>query len=595
MKHIIIHINHVGFLPHAVKSLVVSGPPQDFFNLYRLSDTKFTLVFTGPLQRRATELGEGLVGDFSAWNEEGIYRIECGDAVSHCFVIGNDVYRYPASMLLNFFRSQRCGDSETGWASPCHLDDQIVLSTGECRDLTGGYHQSCDLRKWPWGISLALVGLAEAALEGGNGKTREALLSEIRWGGDYLRKLQRNDGGLIDCTLVPEGFEGRAPGEVRGFEDPHALWGAREFYESDAPAPAQWQAIRFHALAFGIFQRSEPDLAKVCLEAARKGWAYMTRANRDFTAYQAPEIPPLGHEGLNIAFSGFYRDSAHETAHRLCAALSLHRATGETCFLEDATNCARVLCALQLDEEVTADRPDGACFRESTESPVLADSFLYFWRTSGPLGLVELLRLAPEHPDASTWRKAVRAVAEQYRWVAQKNVYGRFAAAWFREGANPFESPAFFTHASEEHKGSDGKYFFEDREKAGRIFYKYYNFCYNVDIMAGAVFLGKAALYFKEPAYAALAQRTLDWILGCNPFNASSVEGVGYNQPHRGLFGEFFPPVPQMPGAVFVGIDENSFDPKGQGLSNEYDLPMGGWLAWLFRSLERPLEQLRNP
>ena len=112
--------------------------------------------------------------------------------------------------------------------------------------------------------------------------------------------------------------------------------------------------------------------------------------------------------------------------------------------------------------------------------------------------------------------------------------------------------------------------------------------------MAGAVFLGKAALYFKEPAYAALAQRTLDWLLGCNPFNASSVEGVGYNQPHRGLFGEFFPPVPQMPGAVFVGIDENSFDPKGQGLSNEYDLPMGGWLAWLFQSLEGPLEQLRD-
>ena len=47
-----------------------------------------------------------------------------------------------------------------------------------------------------------------------------------------------------------------------------------------------------------------------------------------------------------------------------------------------------------------------------------------------------------------------------------------------------------------------------------------------------------------------------------------------------------------MPGAVFGGIDENSFDPKGQGLSNEYDLPMSGWLAWLFS--ERSNSLLKN-
>lgn len=577
-----IKINHVGFPPEAVKTLVFTGRTNDGFRLFRLHDTKFTLVFTGALQQHGNELGEGLLGDFSAWNEEGIYRIECAEAVSHCFVIGRDVYRYPAAVLLNFFRSQRCGDSETGWASPCHLNDQMVLSTGECRNMSGGYHQSGDLRKWPWGSSLALVGLAGAALESCDGKANEALRSEIRWGGDYLRKLQRDDGGLIDSTFVPEGFEARAPGENRGFGDLRALWGAREYYESDAPAPAQWQAIRFNALAFSIFQEDEPELARVCLKAARKGWAYMTRANRDFTVYQAPKIPPLGHEGLNTVFSGFYRDSALETAHRLCAALALYRATAENLFLEDAVRSANALCALQLRGGIGGIHPDRACFLESATSGVLANSFSYFWYTSGPLGLVELLQLAPEDPDASTWRNAVRAIAEQYRWVADKNVYGRFAAAWFREGANPFESPLFFTHASEEHKGHDGRYFLEDEKTAGRIFYKYYNFGYNVDVMAGAVFLGKAARLFKETAYSALAQRTLDWVLGCNPFNASSVEGVGYNQPHRGLFGEFFPPVPQMPGAVFVGIDENSFDPRGQGLSNEYDLPMGGWLAWLF-------------
>lgn len=575
-----IHVNHVGFPLGAAKNVVVTGPSQDGFDLYRLQDTNFTLVFSGALHSQGAELGGGLVGDFSVFDEEGIYRIKCGDAISHCFVIGHEVYRSPATTLVNFFRLQRCGDSETGWASPCHVDDQIILSTGETRNLAGGYHQSSDLRKWPWGISLALIGLAEAALQGSPGRLEEALLSEIRTGGEYLRKLQRDDGGVIDSTFVPKGFEGRAPGEVRGFEDPHALWGPREFWEADAPAPAQWQTIRFNALASRLFQSSDSDLAQVSLEAAHRGWDYMTRSDRDFSAYQAIKIPPLGHGGLNTIVSGFTEDSAFEHAHRLCAALAMHRATDAGKFLGEAVSSARALCALQIQGTDEASSPDLACFRVSADSPALANSFFYFWQTSAPIGLVELLKTAPGHPDAETWRSTVRSIAEQYRAVADRNPYGRLAAAWYRDGANPFDSAAFFSHASESNHPDD-RYYLDDSAESGRIFYKYYAFCSNLDLMAGAVFLGKAATLLAEPAYAVLAQRTLDWILGSNPFNASSVEGVGYNQPHRGLFGEFLPPVPQMPGGVFVGFDEDSFDPRGQGNSNEYDLPMGGWLSWL--------------
>ena len=31
------------------------------------------------------------------------------------------------------------------------------------------------------------------------------------------------------------------------------------------------------------------------------------------------------------------------------------------------------------------------------------------------------------------------------------------------------------------------------------------------------------------------------------PYDASAVEGVGYNQPQRGFYGEFFPPTPADP------------------------------------------------
>jgi len=69
--------------------------------------------------------------------------------------------------------------------------------------------------------------------------------------------------------------------------------------------------------------------------------------------------------------------------------------------------------------------------------------------------------------------------------------------------------------------------------------------------------------------------------MGCNPFDASAIEGVGYNQPPRGLFGEFFPPTPQIPGAVSVGLQADSFAPQRYGFANEYDMPVVGNVLWL--------------
>jgi len=51
----------------------------------------------------------------------------------------------------------------------------------------------------------------------------------------------------------------------------------------------------------------------------------------------------------------------------------------------------------------------------------------------------------------------------------------------------------------------------------------------------------------------------------------------------RGLFGEFFPPTPQIPGAVIVGLQPMSFDPQQYGNCgpNEYDMPQAGTALWL--------------
>ena len=584
-------VNHVGFPRAAPKICVVPEAPRKEFVVSRLQDTEFRPVHGGTLSRGGGEIADGWVGDFSPLTEEGIYRISCGDLVSRCFVVWDNVYYNPLRVVFTYFPWQRCGDSTSGWNAPCHAKEGIRLETGAFRDLSGGFHQSGDLRKWTWGLALGLTGLLQFALSESPRWDTGAIAEEIRWGCDYFHAMARDDGALMDGTFLPEGWgEGDLAGRT-GFQDYGLPWKSREFYRSESPAPSQWNNVRLQTMAAVYFRDKDPAYSGRCLAAARATWTHMTSPSRSYALYAAPKLPPLGHKGMNVPFPGFYRDSALELAHRLCAAMSLFRATGEAEWREEAASTANHLVALQFGGDVGAN-PACACLRESRDSPVLANSYFYFWHTSGPLGLMELLEAAPDHPDAASWKECVHRIAEQHRVVAGRNPYRRVPATWYRAGSDPFDSPAFFSFSTNVEKSRD-ECFGGTLPPAGKgsgerdCLYKFYSFCYNIDIMGAGIFMRRAARLFGEDSYRGVAQGQLDWILGANPFDSSTVEGVGYNQPHRGLFGEFFPCTPQIPGAISTGVTPNSSNPNGFGLDNEYDMPMVGWMLWLMSDLAR--------
>jgi hypothetical protein len=82
-----------------------------------------------------------------------------------------------------------------------------------------------------------------------------------------------------------------------------------------------------------------------------------------------------------------------------------------------------------------------------------------------------------------------------------------------------------------------------------------------------------------------MAQRQLDWILGANPFNASTVIGAGYNNPQHMFGAEFDPPTPFLPGGVMNGISGDSHDSPqlrpGSWQECEYWTPMVAYTLWL--------------
>ena len=108
----------------------------------------------------------------------------------------------------------------------------------------------------------------------------------------------------------------------------------------------------------------------------------------------------------------------------------------------------------------------------------------------------------------------------------------------------------------------------------------------NANIASAGVGLVRAARILGDPSLRSVAQSQLDWILGCNPFYASTVVGLGHNHPPEFVNGnEFHPATPQLPGAVMNGLGGTADDQPfvGDGIYNvsEYWTPMVSYTMWL--------------
>jgi hypothetical protein len=563
----LILINHVGFPPNAAKHCVIPAPPEKEFTIHQLKDTKWTQVFAGELADGGNELEPGSVGDFSAVKDDGIYQVRCGSLKSRAFTVYAGVYDLPMRSLFNYFTWARCGDTTKNCTGPCHLDDGNLVGVGH-RDFSGGYHQSSDLRKLPWGLNLGLMGLVKFGRLQQPPWDQGSIAEEVRWGCDYYQKIVRDDGGMFDSVFIPLG------------------WGPRDYYRSDPPAPALWNNIRHQAMAAEYFNVRDAAYAAKCRQTAERVWRYMVSDKRPKGLYKPEAVPPRGMEkGLNTTFSAFYEGSSQDLAHRVGAALALHRITDNKVFLEDAARSASRLASLQA---VEADGRLSAVFWEGPEGDLLGSElrgFGYFGNGSIVLSFCEMIADAPQHPDAARWRDAVRAIAERYCEIAARNPWG-LVATHFELRDPP---------ATANNKPSAPRRLGSIRLRTGggtamSLTYTYQRFLYHYDIMLAGLFLNRAAEITGNQTCRTVAQRQLDWVMGCNPFDASAIEGVGYNQPLRGLYGEFFPPTPQIPGAVSVGLSPGSFRPETYGNGpNEYDMPVVGNVLWLMA------EQAKQP
>ena len=114
----------------------------------------------------------------------------------------------------------------------------------------------------------------------------------------------------------------------------------------------------------------------------------------------------------------------------------------------------------------------------------------------------------------------------------------------------------------------------------------------NANLASAGVGLMKAANVLNDPKLKAVAQKQLDWIIGRNPFNSSTIISVGYNQPIQMVGSEFKPYTPLIPGAVMNGLGGDKDDQpylitRNNYQQSEYWTPMVAYTLWLMAEISK--------
>lgn len=532
-------VNHVGFTPGAAKFCLVKGTAPAKFRLVSVDGND--AVFTGRLTPAGGDFEGYLVGEFTRFERSGMYRVHCAQRASGPFRIAPDVYRDGVQKAVTYLSIQRCGPSTTGYHHPCHLDDGRRADTGAHQDVTGGWHDACDLRRWVTATIYGMIGLsrvAEAFPAPDSGK----IVEELQWGNHYFLAMQEPAGYVMSFCggdFKRHGDDNRWTDNVPGNEDD------RHIAVGPVDAAAQYCFIMAQAAVVRMTRQSDPAYARKCEAAARRclDWCIREKAARTTTDLGA--------------------------AAAACA--EMYRTFHEPRFAELAADFGRQVMARQVTKRPDNQTPIRGFFRTSESDPrPLAEIYRGPW---GLLGLCSLAETFPDQGDAPRWRSAIRMYCGDYlAAMAPRNGFGIVPYAMYT-GQAP----------GGRHVGRYGyRYFFECKPE--------WWVGINANVASAGVGLVWASRLLKEPAWASLAQRQLDWILGVNPFDASTMEDVGRNQPKQFRTSEFNPITPHIPGAVMNGIggtvdDRPSLLP-GHWQTCEYWTPMTCYTMWLMTELE---------
>jgi hypothetical protein len=529
-------VNHAGYLPGSSKiCLVKSATGHDGpFRIINASAKK--AVFLGQLIHTAGDLGDYRAGEFSKLDAAGDYWIESGTCRSVTFTVGKDVGLDPVQKAIGYFARQRCGGSSTGYHAPCHLDDGRRGDNGRHQGAVGGWHDACDVRKWVSATIYGMLGLIDAADLFPDGPVHRAIVDELRWGNAYFLSMQEPAGYVMNYCGGDDGnvFTDNLPGT----DDDRVI------HTNPCEVTAQFHFIAAQAGLFRLLEHEEPAYAQTCRAAAKRCLNWCVARSR-----------PRGATGLAAAVS---------------ACIRAWQVFNDPQFGEFAVDCAKQLIARQVPKSAG----DAALPGMFLTSPIDREPVREIMHGNLPLlAMCDLLSVLPQHPDAQRWRETLALHVEHVKAMAARSAFGIIPFGVYSQ--NP-----------------------GGNRKIGNYWYRYFMrqtgednststwwVGTNAHLASNGLGLVRASRILGDAGLAAIAQRQLDWILGGNPFNASTMSGVGANQPALYRNRTLNPPTPVIPGGVMNGLGGSPEDEcicqSGEWTTCEYWTPMVSYVMRL--------------
>lgn len=556
-------VNQIGFVPNTGKTFVTKGLRSGQFEVINVENEK--VVFTGNMKPNPGDFGDYSFGDFSTLIQEGHYYIKSDTLRSYPFTISGDVYRSPMDLIVGYFSLQRCGASPAGFVTPCHLDDGIRMDNGKHQDVSGGWHDASDLRKWVSATIYGMVGLGKTyELKDKKDISRPKLLDELKWGNLYFLKMQEPQGYIMNFVggdakkhsdsnrwtnneIGPEGGEVAfvKPNTGRSKQD-MLIFGSnddRVIRTDPSGMVAQYNFITSEALMARVTKGKDNDYSKKCLSAALKCYEWCLKSTRKGDA---------GSIGAAVE-----------------AGIELYKTTKQDLYKDFAIAKAAELKDLQAEKKQGS--TGGFYFTSATNKEPfkqISNGCQEF------ISICDLIQTFPAHKDVPVWKGMISSYANDYLlFISQKNGFGIVPYSLF----------------SKQDPGGN--------RKTGDYWYRYFMnpelswwVGINANLASAGIGLMKAGNILNDPKLKTAAQRQLDWIVGVNPFASSTIISVGYNQPKIMAGSEFRPATPLIPGGVMNGlggdtVDQPRFITENNYQQSEYWTPMVAYTIWLMAEI----------
>lgn len=514
--------SHIGYLPSANKQAIIWNPTATTFKLVY----KGEVIKEAPLSKEVFDHKTYGVIDFSDVIKEGTYYIQVGDKKTHPFKISNEIYQSSINKSIAFLESLRCGVDVKGVHSACHLNCYTINEKGESVPNYGGWHDAGDVSQFEICTAEMAYAILELASVEKDASLRKQLLEEARVGIDWLLRTRLSDG-------------------KRALAVGYHIWRSNQKAEGDKTLESHAEEGPFEcflaamalARAALIFEKSDAGYASWCKRIAILDYQHAIYCydHGIYTKRWGPSITSL--------VSG-----------AACSALCLlYQLTKDERYLSDATRFSRSLLNCQEQDGVSGIK--GFFYEDEEHNYVL--TFEHRGHEQTPIeGLVNLCKTFKDHPMLQEWLNGVELYATYIKDSYINNPYGLMSAQIYllnKMRDDRFTVPSWYCTPEEAHNG------LRRQVKCGKklddnTYLRMFPIAiqrrgFHATLLSKTKGIAMCANLLKNEALKRVVLRQIEWVMGMNPFNASTMYGEGYN--YHPLYVAFSP---QLVGSLPVGI-----------------------------------------